>query len=143
MASWELEHDVVVHLLDAAGQVLEHLRAMTITHQDVGLTGSRQSSTICAQLRRLRTYLQRCASARSNIVELELGEDDQNLLVAVSLFAVAGLDRRMTTGVGNKAAWLEAQRSALGDIAVQFATRRIEPVRSPTTPSSPPRPCSS
>lgn len=130
MARWEIEKVGAAHLLEALKVVLDHLRDFTIGGKAPEMSASRNASATYAQVRRLRTYLQRCVSAYSDVVELDLNEDDQNLLAACAIFEVANLERRLN-GVpraGDDMSWLEERRRALSHWGVTFATRRIDPI---------------
>jgi hypothetical protein len=129
VARWEIEKVAAAHLLEALRVALDHLRDFTMTGQAPEMGASRNASATYAQVRRLRTYLQRCVSAYTEIVELDLNEEDQNLLAACAIFEVANLDRKLngpSRPGSDENAWMEERRRALTHWAVSFATRRIE-----------------
>lgn len=129
MARWEIEKVASAHLLEALKVSLDHLRDFTMTGQPADFASTRGGAATYAQLRRMRTYVQRCVSAYSDRVELDLNEDDQNLLAACAVFEVANLDRRLggpTRAAGDDVEWLEGRRRTLAHWAVAFATRKVE-----------------
>lgn len=129
MARWEIEKVAAAHLLEALKASLDHIRDFTMSGQAADLNSGRSGSATYAQLRRLRTYVQRCVSAYSDLVEFDLNEDDQDLLAACAIFEIANLDRRLggpTRAIGSEIEWLEGRRRALSTWAVAFATRKIE-----------------
>ncbi|MEZ5964108.1 MAG: hypothetical protein R3F56_09710 [Planctomycetota bacterium] len=129
MARWEIEKVAVAHLLEALKVALDHLRDFTMTGQMSDFGSTRNGAATYAQLRRMRTYVQRCVSAYSDRVELDLNDDDQNLLVACAIFEIANLDRRLGgpgRSAGEDSEWLEERRRTLAHWSVAFATRKVE-----------------
>ena len=129
MARWEIEKVAAAHLLEALRVAMDHLRDFTMAGESADMGASRNASATYAQVRRLRTYAQRCVSAYTEIVELDLNEEDQNLMAACAIFEVANLDKKLNGPMrpgGDDVGWLEERRRALTHWSVSFATRRVD-----------------
>lgn len=128
MARWEIEKVVVVHLLESVKVAQDHLRDFTMAGHQAAAAESRNAAHTYAQLRRLRTYIQRCVSAYTDIVQLDFSDADQNLVAACAIFDLAMIERKFGAGrpTGADAEWLEERRRTIGHWAVRFATRRVD-----------------
>src|SRR5688500_5513418 len=96
MARWGLDKVAAAHLLEALRASSDHLRDLAIGEAARVTSGGRATSVMYAHVRRLRTYVQRCASACTEVVALDLDDDDRNLLAACAVFEIASLDRKLS-----------------------------------------------
>jgi len=87
---------VAVCFLEAVKLALEHLGTYRLEVSQYGIVGSPELPRLYGEARRLRDYLQRCASAYQEIVDLDLADQDRSLLVACCRRLVTSIDMRMT-----------------------------------------------
>lgn len=117
---------VAVCFLEATKLTLEHLGEYRLTLSQQGIGGSPQLPRVYGETRRLRDYLQRCASAYQDVVDLDFSEEDAKLLVACCRRAVDQIDVRLAgeqLSTHDERQWLQKKRTVLSDWAVEFATK--------------------
>lgn len=126
MAQVQVKKVVAVCFVEAAKMTLEHLGEHRLTMSQQGIAGPPDLPRLYGELRRLREYLQRAASAFPEVVDLELNDADRALLIACCRRNVEAIDLRLQGegGVGNdERQWLQRKRTVLTDWAVELVTR--------------------
>jgi hypothetical protein len=124
MPALKVKKVVAVCFLEAAKTTLEHLGAHRLALSQDGATGPPDLARTYGEVRRLRDYLQRCASAYQDQVELDMAESDQPLLVACCRRSVEAIDLRLAGSHPLKAdesEWLRKKRQVVADWAVELA----------------------
>ncbi len=119
---------VAVCFQEAAKTTLEHLGAYRLEFSQMGVDGSPDLPRLYGEVRRLRDYLQRCASAYQDQVELDLTEPDQALLVACCRRSIEAIDVRLSSDqvvASDERQWLERKRQVIADWAVELAARPL------------------
>lgn len=117
---------VAVCFLEATKLTLEHLGEYRLTLSQQSIAGSPQLPRLYGETRRLRDYLQRCASAYQDVVDLDFSEEDARLLVACCRRAVDMIDLRLMgeqVSTHDERQWLQKKRTVLSDWAVEFASK--------------------
>lgn len=117
---------VAVCFLEATKVTLEHLGEYRLTLSQQSIAGSPQLPRLYGETRRLRDYLQRCASAYQDVVDLDFSEEDARLLVACCRRAVDMIDLRLQgeqISTHDERQWLQKKRTVLSDWAVEFASK--------------------
>lgn len=118
---------VAICFLEAAKQTLEHLGAFRLELSQKGASGPAELPRLYGELRRLRDYLARCASAYQDSVTLELTDPDATLVVACCRRAVEAIEHRLVDGAvpPDEREWLIKKRTVLGDWAVELAAKPL------------------
>lgn len=138
----QIDKVVVAQLLEAVKEVLDHLSRWKIELNEQGQDSPDGLGQTYGRVRRLRDYLQRCVSAYPSPVMLDLGEEDENLLVSCAVFAVGMIDLDLQAPgrpAGRDRSWLEEKRRNLSGSAVKLASRPVEriPSRDPVSLNTP------
>lgn len=120
---------VVVCFLEATKMSLEHLASYRL---ELSQRSSSPTSPDLArqygEMRRLRDYLQRCASAYQEVAELDLSPTDQGMLVAICRRAIDAIDFRLAgeqVVAEDERQWLSKKRQVLTDWAVELAEKPL------------------
>ena len=126
MGILQVKKVVAVCFLEATKMMLEHLGEHRLALSDQSMERSAEVTRFYGETRRLRDYLQRCASAFQDLVDLDLSEADKSLLVACCRRSVEAIDLR--TGPDQSTAhderqWLQKKRTVLSDWAVEIAEK--------------------
>lgn len=118
---------VAICFLEAAKLTLEHLGAFRLELSQQGASGPAELPRLYGELRRLRDYLGRCASAYQDAVTLALVDADAALLVACCRRAVEAIEYRILDGAvpAEEREWLLKKRTVLSDWAVELATKPL------------------
>jgi hypothetical protein len=129
MPAVQVKKVVVVCFLEATKLTLEHLGAyrLELTQRATSPT-SPDLARLYGEIRRLRDYLQRCASAYQEVVDLDVSAGDQGLLVAICRRAVDAIDFRMTGDqvvAEDERQWLQKKRQVLADWAIELAAKPL------------------
>ncbi len=127
-----VDKQVVVLFHDAAKEVLSHLSRWKIRLNECGRDAPRGLASVYGRVRRLRDYLQRMAMAYSTPVEIDLGADEENLLVSCAVHYLGVVDLALQTDKSPaETAELELRRQQLSEWAVYFASAPVERIPSP------------
>ena len=140
MPEMQVKKVVAVCFLEAAKQTLEHLGTHRLELSQQGVPGPEELPRLYGDVRRLRDYLQRCASAYDESVDLDLADADAGLLVACCRRAVEAIDHRLVERAlaEQERGWLQKKRTVLADWAVELAAKplvelplpKISPIKS-------------
>ncbi|MCB9878853.1 MAG: hypothetical protein H6835_14760 [Planctomycetes bacterium] len=127
MPAIQVKKVVAICFLEAVKLTLEHLAAHRLELSQRGAAGPSEMTRLYADVRRLRDYLQRCASGFQEQVELEFGDADAGLTVACCRRAVDGIEHRLTDGAvtADERQWLVRKRRVLADWAVELAQKPL------------------
>lgn len=119
---------VAVCFLEAVKQALEHLGTYRLEMSQHGVAGSPELPRLYGEARRLRDYLQRCASAYQDLVDLDLADQDRSLLVACCRRLVEAIDLRLTGEQlvpSDERQYLTRKRQVISDWTVELATKPL------------------
>ena len=140
MPELQVKKVVAICFLEAAKQTLEHLGTHRLELSQQGVPGPEELPRLYGDVRRLRDYLQRCASAYDESVDLDLADADASLLVACCRRAVESIDHRLVERAlaEQERNWLQKKRTVLADWAVELAAKpllelplpKISPIKS-------------
>lgn len=140
MAAVRASKVVVVCFLEATKQTLEHIAVYRL-QDSRRLAQGNEVARLYGATRRLRDYLQRCASTPQELLDLDLSAADQCLLVACCRRAVDIIDQRLsgnTVVPAEEKQWLQEKRQLLADQAVRLAQKPLLELPLPrVTPTSP------
>jgi hypothetical protein len=130
MPAVKVDKVVMGCLLEAGKTTLEHLAAhrLDMSQRPGNATASRDLTRLYGELRRLRDYLQRCAGAHQENVELDLSPEDQGLLVACCRRGIDVIEQRLGGErilSADDRHWLEKKRELLADAAVELAAKPL------------------
>jgi hypothetical protein len=127
MPELQVKKVVAVCFLEAAKLTLEQLGAHRLELSQQSVAGPDTLPRLYGDVRRLRDYLQRCASGYQDIVALDLSEGDASLLVASCRRAVEAIDVRLVERAmaPDERQWLTKKRQVLGDWAVELAEKPV------------------
>lgn len=129
MPAVQVKKVVVVCFLEATKLTLEHLGAYRLElTQRASSPTSPDLARLYGEVRRLRDYLQRCASAYQEVADLDLSAADQGLLVAICRRAVEAIDFRLTGEqlvAEDERQWLQKKRQVLADWAIELAAKPL------------------
>ncbi|MEZ6037618.1 MAG: hypothetical protein R3F29_09065 [Planctomycetota bacterium] len=127
MPAIQVKKVVAVCFLEAAKLTLEHLAAHRLELSQRGSGAQSDLTRIYSDIRRLRDYLQRCASGFQDIIELDLSEADAGQLVACCRRGVDGIEARLNDGAAtaDERQWLVRKRRVLADWAVELAQKPL------------------
>lgn len=123
MPELQVNKAVAVCFLEAAKLTLEHLGARRLELAQSTVNTPRDMTRTYGNARRLRDYLQRCASAYQDMVKLDLTSEDTSLLVACCRRSVEAIDKRLVgSGLSpDETQWLMKNRKVLSDWAISMA----------------------
>ncbi|MBL9077024.1 MAG: hypothetical protein JNL08_05950 [Planctomycetes bacterium] len=141
MPAVQVKKVVVVCFLEATKMTLEHLAAyrLELTQRPTS-PSSPDLARLYGELRRLRDYLQRCASAYQDNADLDLSTADQGLLVACCRRGVESIDHRLVGDQlvnGDEKRWLQKKRQVLADWAVELAEKPLVELPMPRVSPTP------
>ena len=128
MSVVQVKKVIAVCLLEAVKLTMEHLGAFRLETAQRGVPGSPEVPRLYGEARRLRDYLQRCAAAYQDIVDLDLADSDRPLLVACCRRLVEQVDLRLTSDVhlaADERPYLTKKRDVLSDWIVELATKPL------------------
>ncbi len=128
MPRFQVQKFVAVCFLEAAKTVIDQLGQFRMELSQKGMEGPRELPSLYGEIRRLRDYLQRCLGAYADVVQLDVGPEDQGLLVAVCRRAVEILDLHLEPSrklAGQEREWLQQKRQSLSDWAVELAQKPL------------------
>ncbi|MBL8730308.1 MAG: hypothetical protein JNM25_17960 [Planctomycetes bacterium] len=129
MPAVQVKKVVVVCFLEATKLSLEHLAAYRLElSQRASSPASPDLARQYGEIRRLRDYLQRCASAYQEVAELDLSPTDQGLLVAICRRAIDAIDHRLAGEqliADDEKQWLQRKRQVLADWCVELAEKPL------------------
>ncbi|MBX3464690.1 MAG: hypothetical protein KF830_16090 [Planctomycetes bacterium] len=128
MQGSKVDKVALVCLLEATKLTLEHLAAHRLESPPQHGAGQGPDLTrLYGDMRRLRDYLQRCASARQEAVELDLSPADRALLVACCRRGIDAIELRLTERIvsADEKQWLEQKGRVLADQAVDLAAKPL------------------
>ncbi|MBM4062150.1 MAG: hypothetical protein FJ265_13795 [Planctomycetes bacterium] len=125
VVTFQVKKVVAVCFLEAVRLTLEQIGEHRMRFSQQGIEGPAELPRYYGEVRRLRDYLQRCASAFQDAVDLELSDGDAELLVACSRRAIWAIDLRVADPAiaADERQWLQKKRLVLGDWAVELAQR--------------------
>lgn len=118
---------VTVCFLEAAKLTLEHIAAHRLELSQQGVTGPEELPRLYGDMRRLRDYLQRCASGNQDVVVLDISDIDCAMLVACCRRAVEVIEHRLTERVclDDERQWLGKKRQVLADWSVEMSAKPL------------------
>jgi hypothetical protein len=129
MATVQVKKVVVVCFLEATKLTLEHLAAYRLElTQRASSPTSPDLARQYGEIRRLRDYLQRCASAYNDVADLDLSPTDQGMLVAICRRAIDAIDFRLDGDqivATDEKQWLQKKRQVLADWAIELAEKPL------------------
>ncbi|MDO8349486.1 MAG: hypothetical protein Q7T30_04590 [Planctomycetota bacterium] len=119
---------IAVCFLEAVKLALEHLGTYRLEMSQHGVVGSPELPRLYGEARRLRDYLQRCASAYQDMVDLDLADSDRGLLVACCRRLVESVDLRLTGEQlvpSEERQYLTKKRDIISDWTVELASKPL------------------
>ncbi|MEO6596784.1 MAG: hypothetical protein ABIP94_18715 [Planctomycetota bacterium] len=119
---------VAICFLEAAKLCLEHIASHRLELSPNGAPGRQDLPRLYGETRRLRDYLQRCASAYQEVVDLDLSPTDQALLVGCCRRAVESIETRVTGDQlvpADEREWLLKKQQVIADWAVELAAKPL------------------
>lgn len=127
MPELQVKKVVAVCFLEAAKLTLEHLGSFRLELSQQGVPGPPDLPRFYGEIRRLRDYLQRCASAYQDSVALDFADEDAGLLVACCRRAVEHIEHRLqeTACPPDEKQWLIKKRTVLSDWSVELAAKPL------------------
>lgn len=127
MPELQVKKVVAICFLEAAKLSLEHIGAFRLELSQQGVPGPADLPRTYGDIRRLRDYLNRCASAYQDTVALDLSPSDACLLVACCRRAIESIEHRLEQGAcpEDERQWLIKKRTVLGDWAVELAAKPL------------------
>jgi len=126
MGILQVKKVVAVCFLEATKMTLELLGEYRLALPDQSMDRSAEVARFYGEARRLRDYLQRCASAFPDLVDLDCSDADKQLLVACCRRAVEVIDLRLMpeqATAHDERVWLQKKRVVLTDWAVAIAEK--------------------
>lgn len=127
MPQFQVKKVVAVCFLEAAKGTLEQLGSYRLELSQAGQNAPADLARVYGDVRRLRDYLQRCASGPAESVDLDLTPQDATVLVASCRHAVAALDSRLAQGdvAAQDRDWLQKKQQVLAHWAMEMATKPL------------------
>ncbi|MGB3965591.1 MAG: hypothetical protein WBO45_02590, partial [Planctomycetota bacterium] len=127
MPQIQVKKVVAVCFLEAVKLALDQIGAKRLEQSQTDMHKGSEFPRVYGEIRRLRDYLQRCASGYQDLVDLDFGAPDAGLLVACCRVAVDHIELRLSerSMAPDERTWLQKKLTIFTDWAVELAEKPL------------------